>query len=119
MSAFFENSVNIAFIAGSALILISAVLTILSYRRYREKENQLTKLQLDTQRRVADANTRAEAANEAAALAARDQEQLREEILALSAKLEREKTLRLKLEERVVRQPPVGRVSPEGLPRVL
>jgi hypothetical protein len=119
MNAFFENSVNTAYIAGSALILISAVLTIFSYRRYREKENQLTKLQLDTQRRVAEANQRAEAASEAAASAAGDREQLRIEILALSVELERERTLRLKMEERVLRQAPVGRVNPEGPPRVL
>jgi hypothetical protein len=119
MNAFFENSANIAYIAGSALILISAVLTILSYRRYREKENQLTKLQLDTQRRLAEADKRAEAANEAAASAVRERERLREEIAALSTELEREKTLRRKMEERVLRPGPVGRVSPEGPPRVL
>jgi hypothetical protein len=119
MSVLFENWVNVAFIAGSALVLLSALLTVLSYRRYREKENQLTKLQLDTQRRLADADKRVEAANEAAVSAALAQEQLRKEILALSVQLEREKRLRLEMEERVLRQRAVSRVGPEGPPRVL
>jgi hypothetical protein len=112
MSLFFENWVNFAFVAGSALVLLSAVVAIFAYRRFREKETQLTKLQLDTERRVA-------AANEAADSAAREREQLRKEVLGLSAELEREKRLRLELDERVLRQRPVCRVSPEVRPRVL
>jgi hypothetical protein len=119
MSAFFENWVNLAYLAGSALIGIAALLAIFSHRRSEEKRTHFTKLQLDAEKRVADANKRAAAADEAAASAANAQEQLRKEILALSVELEREKRLRLEMEERIQRQRPLSRVSPETPPRVL
>ena len=119
MSAFFENSVDLAYLAGSASIVIAAVLAIFSHRRSEEKRTQFTKLQLDAEKRVADANKRAATADEAAASAARVLEQLRKEILALSVELEHEKRLRLEMEERVLRQRPLSRVSPETPPRVL
>src|SRR5215470_6136076 len=120
MSAFFENWVNLAYLAGSALIVIAAaLLSIFSHRRSEEKRTQFAKLQLDAEKRVADANKRAATADEAAASAARAQEQLRKEILALSVELEHEKRLRLEMEERVLRQRPLSRVSPETPPRVL
>jgi hypothetical protein len=119
MSAFFKNSVDLAYLAGSTLVVIAAVLAILSHRRSEERGTQFTKLQLDAEKRVADAKKRAEAADEAAASAVLAQEQLRTEILALSVELEHEKRLRLEMEERVLRQRPVSRVSPETPPRVL
>ena len=119
MSAFFENLVNLAYLAGTALIVIAALLSIFSHRRSEQKRTQFTKLQLDAEKRVADAKKRAEAADEAAASAVLAQEQLRTEILALSVELEHEKGLRLEMEERVLRQRPVSRVSPETPPRVL
>ena len=119
MSAFFENLVNLAYLAGTALIVIAALLSIFSHRRSEQKRIQFTKLQLDAEKRVADANKRAAAADEAAASATRALEQLRREILTLSAELEHEKKLRLEMEERVLLQRPLSRVSPETPPRVL
>lgn len=119
MSTFFENLVNVAYLTGTVLIVIAALLSIFSRRRSQEKRTQFTKLQLDAEKRVADANKRAAAADEAAVSAARALEQLRKEILALSGELEHEKRLRLEMEERVLRQRPLSRVSPETPPRVL
>ena len=107
-------------IAGSALILIAALLAAyLSHRRSTEKENQWSKTQLELQKRVAAANQRAAVANQSAALAARAQNELRKEILDLSLRLEREEKLRLELEERLLRQRSVSRIQPESPPRVL
>ena len=119
MSTFFENLVNVGYLTGTVLIVIAALLSIFSRRRSQEKRTQFTKLQLDAEKRVADANKRAAAADEAAASAARALEELRKEILALSGELEHEKRLRLEMEERVLRQRPLSRVSPETPPRVL
>src|SRR5215475_10954919 len=104
MRALLENWVNLAYLAGSALVVIAALLAIFSHRRSEEKRTRFTKLQLDAEKRVADANKRTAAADEAAASAARALEQLREENLALSVELEHEKRLRLEMEERVLRQ---------------
>lgn len=118
--AFFESWGNIASMAGFALMLIAVLLAVyFSHRRSAEKETQFTKLQLEIQKRVAAANQRAAAANEAAASAALAQERLRKEILDLSVQLEREKRLRLEVEERILRQRSVSRISPETPPRVL
>src|SRR5215471_3274224 len=119
MSTFFENLVNVGYLTGTVLIVIAALLSIFSRRRSQEKRTQFTKLQLDAEKRVADANKRAAAADEAAASAARALEELRKKILALSGELEHEKRLRLEMEERVLRQRPLSRVSPETPPRVL
>src|SRR5215471_17178667 len=113
MSAFFENLVNLAYLAGTALIVIAALLSIFSHRRSEVKRTRFTKLQLDAEKRVADANKRTAAADDAAASAARALEQLRKEILALSVELEHEKRLRLEMEERVLRQ------RPDPPPRIL
>jgi hypothetical protein len=115
--------VSVAYIAGFALIAIAGLLAAyLSHRRSAEKEAAFTTLQLEAQRRVAAANKRAAdaaaAASEAAASAAVAQEQQRKEILDLTVQLEGEQRLRLEMEERLLRQPPV-RVSPETPPRVL
>jgi hypothetical protein len=118
--ASFENWINITYIAGFALILIAALLAAhSSRRRSAEQEAESTKVQLEIKKRLTAANQRAAAANEAAASAALAQEQLRKEILDLSVQLEREKRLRLEMEERILRQRPVSRVSPETPPRVL
>ena len=117
---FFENWINIAYFAGFALTVIIALLAVYSFRRRSaERETESTRIQLEIRKRLSAANQRAAAANEAAASAALAQEQLRKEILDLSVQLEREKRLRLELEDRVLRPHAMSHLSPETLPRVL
>ena len=117
---FFENWINIAYFAGFALTVIIALLAVYSFRRRSaERETEFTRIQLEIRKRLSAANQRAAAANEAAASAALAQEQLRKEILDLSVQLEREKRLRLEMEDRVLRQRPMSDLSPETPPRVL
>jgi hypothetical protein len=118
--AYFENWFDVTHIVGFVFILIAALLAVyFSNRRSVEKEAQFKKLQLEAQRRVAAANKRAAAANEAARSAASAQEQLRKEMLDLSAQLEHERKLRLEMEERMLRLRAASRVNPETPQRVL
>jgi hypothetical protein len=112
--------VNMLYIALVTLTLLATVvIVVLSHQRLTAKEEELKRVRAEMQQRVAAANQRYTEAFERAsksdaaltkaqsdiAAAILAQAQLRKQNIQLSTELEREKQLRLEVEERVVRQP--------------